>query len=362
MLFSCGGSMKYNGLNLSDLKNINRSEVLRLLNDQGDLSRKDIAVQLGLTPAAVTQICAGLLSEGLLVEKGEVRGEKRKAGRKKISLGINPHYAVILSINFSPDKVTMTICSMNGTPASKKSAEVSGPVADPDTFVSEVAAQAAEFYEKNAGREHLLGVGVVIPAKVNQKTGMCGPCEGLWERDVDLRRLFNNVFRAPVIFEEHGIAAAEAEVLIGNGRMSDTLLMFYQGKSIASTLTHRQRIYEKDDKLLGDIGQASVTDLEGKKLSLRDLARKTDHEDEDQMKRLLELSTNRLGELIRLFQPDRLIVAGSVFQSESYYTSFRKSILRECPDFSGDLIIKSVVDEKLSYICGYAAVFHQLLL
>ena len=86
--------MKYQGLNLTNLKNINRAKIVRLLNDRGNLSRKDIAAALNLTPAAVTQICSELLSEGVLVEKGEVR-EERRAGRRKINIGINENYGMI---------------------------------------------------------------------------------------------------------------------------------------------------------------------------------------------------------------------------------------------------------------------------
>ena len=46
--------MAYNGLNLENVKNQNRSSILKLLNDHGPMSRKDISARLGLTPASVT--------------------------------------------------------------------------------------------------------------------------------------------------------------------------------------------------------------------------------------------------------------------------------------------------------------------
>lgn len=49
----------------------NRSSILKLLNDCGAMSRKDIAIELGLTPATVTLICTELISAGFSVKKAK---------------------------------------------------------------------------------------------------------------------------------------------------------------------------------------------------------------------------------------------------------------------------------------------------
>ena len=80
--------MRYQGINLENVKRKNQSAVLRILNDRGTMSRKDIATVMGLTAASVTMICTELLDAGMIVELGEAEGEK-KAGRKKILIDIN---------------------------------------------------------------------------------------------------------------------------------------------------------------------------------------------------------------------------------------------------------------------------------
>ena len=49
------------GQNLKTLKSTNRSALLYLLNEKGEMSRKEIAKALNLTPAAVTKICQELI-------------------------------------------------------------------------------------------------------------------------------------------------------------------------------------------------------------------------------------------------------------------------------------------------------------
>ena len=58
--------MGYTGINMENVKSRNQSSILKLLNDAGPMSRKDIAAHLGLTPASVTTLCSDLLAEGML--------------------------------------------------------------------------------------------------------------------------------------------------------------------------------------------------------------------------------------------------------------------------------------------------------
>ena len=73
------------GMNMERVKKQNRSLILGYINDNGPLSRKDIAAATGLTPASVTQITTQLIDDGLLKELGAVRDEKRSVGRKRSS-------------------------------------------------------------------------------------------------------------------------------------------------------------------------------------------------------------------------------------------------------------------------------------
>ena len=79
--------MAYSGLNLGNVKNQNRSSILKLLNDHGPMPRKDLSARLGLTPASLTTLCGELLAQNILFELGEVQQEDKRAGRRKILLG-----------------------------------------------------------------------------------------------------------------------------------------------------------------------------------------------------------------------------------------------------------------------------------
>lgn len=83
--------MEQKGISKLDLKRQNRLQILRVVHENGAISRVDIASQLQLTRAAVTIITNEMIAEGVLQELGEapVELDKLQKGRRKILIGIN---------------------------------------------------------------------------------------------------------------------------------------------------------------------------------------------------------------------------------------------------------------------------------
>ncbi|MGC9322240.1 MAG: winged helix-turn-helix transcriptional regulator, partial [Kosmotogaceae bacterium] len=91
---------KTHGLNVSSIKLRNRSLILRLLRDQGPLSRREMALLSGLTPAAVTNLVNEMIDQGILKEAG-VAQRSSKAGRRRILIEIDKERKFIIGISIS---------------------------------------------------------------------------------------------------------------------------------------------------------------------------------------------------------------------------------------------------------------------
>ena len=74
--------MSYKGDNLMSVKRSNRSAALRILHEKGAMSRKRLAENMNLTPAAITKIVGEMIADGLLSE-GEMLSSSG-AGRREI--------------------------------------------------------------------------------------------------------------------------------------------------------------------------------------------------------------------------------------------------------------------------------------
>ena len=130
--------MAYSGLNLGNVKNQNRSSILKLLNDHGPMPRKDLSARLGLTPASLTTLCGELLAQNILFELGEVQQEDKRAGRRKILLGINYAYRHVLSISIEAPATSVTLCDLRGEHCITRRIPTDTSV-EPEVFLKRVA-------------------------------------------------------------------------------------------------------------------------------------------------------------------------------------------------------------------------------
>ena len=81
------------GNNTSDLVEMNRSAIVRIL-QQGEIcSRAEIAKLTGLTQASITKIVAVLIEMGIVSEVGFVRGN---GNRRSIGLRLNAEKKLVI--------------------------------------------------------------------------------------------------------------------------------------------------------------------------------------------------------------------------------------------------------------------------
>lgn len=103
------------GISILDIKRKNRQNILELLKQNGPMSRKDIAQELRLTPAAVTIIVTNLIEDGILYEKGsEINTEKITRGRKKILLDINYNVCYTFGVYLDKSYISVGLCNLKG--------------------------------------------------------------------------------------------------------------------------------------------------------------------------------------------------------------------------------------------------------
>ena len=101
------------------------------------MSRKDIAAELGLTPATVTLICSDLLSQGILCEKGELE-EAKRAGRRKVLIDINYQYRYVLSVRIEVVETSIAISNLKGKECYITKLRTDGTM-DPEMFLKKIA-------------------------------------------------------------------------------------------------------------------------------------------------------------------------------------------------------------------------------
>ena len=245
--------MKKTGISLENVKINNKSAILDVLNKKGAMSRKDIANELGLTPAAVTMLCAELMERNILLEKGEMQEEKR-VGRRKVSIDINYDYRCIAAVSIEVLTTYITIVNLKGKMIDQKIIDTESSI-EPERFLEKIAGECKVLLWENEKKpSDVLGIGVCIPGIVNRKEGASVNAYGIWNNVVPVRELMVRFMNCPVVVENNIKSFAEGELLYGMGKTGADLLFVKWGPGVGSAIVIGNQVYEGFDNKAAEIG------------------------------------------------------------------------------------------------------------
>ncbi len=141
----------------------NKLKILQLINQNGAISRVDIAKMLGFTKSAITIVTNEMVNEKLIYEKNIVinKSQKNVRGRKKILLDVNENFKLVLGIVLEKDRLTVGITNLFGQTVDVNSVQIS------KTMVSDISAIAYEMVSEILSvnwveKENILGIGAAI--------------------------------------------------------------------------------------------------------------------------------------------------------------------------------------------------------
>lgn len=236
---------------METVKKQNRASIFNFMNERGPISRKDIADELGLTPAAVTQICAKFIEQGMLLEKGTLT-EGVRAGRKKVLIDINYDYAYVFGIHIEWEKTVIALTNLRGE--IKNIREIpTNRRQEPELFLQQVAMQCRQLQaEASLMDAQIAGAGVGICGIIEQQTVHRSVCCGIWNEKVAVGRLLESFLNVPVVLDHNISALALAECMYGAGKERGKLLIIRWDASLESVvIVNRNSVKNRDGVLAG---------------------------------------------------------------------------------------------------------------
>ncbi|WP_027094602.1 ROK family transcriptional regulator [Cohnella thermotolerans] len=246
--------------NLQLMKGINTASLLSLLHREGELSRADLSRMTKLSPTTVSALVEELIGRGLVEEVGEKAAEG--AGRRAISLRINPGGGYVIGLSLSGQSLQCVLMDLHGGVL----AEWKTPIAEGN---GDIAAQlqraVAQCAERTKGMEagSLQGIGVAAPGIIDEASGSVVYSSYLKLSDLKVRKLLEAQHpEVPIRVVNDTNAAAFAEHYDGSGKDSRHLLYLTIGRGIGSGLILDGRIYSGSNGAAGEIGHIPV-DPEG---------------------------------------------------------------------------------------------------
>jgi len=235
--------------------------VLRLIWEQRQVSRVDIARLAGLSRSTVSEIIKEILPMGLVTETGE--GPSR-GGRRPIVLSFDDQACVILGVEMGGNHVAVALTDLRGKVLAWEEKE--HPVrTDPQgtrQLIADLCAECMEVADK-AGRP-LTGIGVAIPSPVDPSNpGILSP-EVLpaWNQELGLDSLAGR-YGVPLFVDNDANCGALAEYWWSESGKTDHLTYIKVATGIGSGHVIGGEIYRGATGVAGEIGHLAI-DPQGK--------------------------------------------------------------------------------------------------
>ena len=152
--------MPYEGDNMMGVKRNNRSAALRILHEQGSMSRKRLSESIKLTPAAITKIVGEMIAEGLLTEGSMLPGSG--VGRREVMVELNSRARAALGIFINLRQAVVSAVWLDGTVIFSEYFDLPEKAPAEET-IQMLCSRLTELAEQHAlQKELLLGVGVAM--------------------------------------------------------------------------------------------------------------------------------------------------------------------------------------------------------
>ncbi|QLD11873.1 ROK family transcriptional regulator [Microbacterium oleivorans] len=230
---------------------VTRSAVLAYIGGNGPTSRADLARELGVSPALITQHTRQLIADGLLIELDH---SPSQGGRPARLLGLVSDAGRAIGVKVVADHITAVEVGIDGSVARSATEPFN---AASGTAITRLGAMLRTFIDGGSGAP-LLGIGVGVPGNVDeQAVGTVDSTQLGWQR-VPLGEALRRELDLPVLVENNVNALAIAEALHGQARGHDNVLVITIGTGIGAGLMADGRVLRGRSGGAGEVGHVPV--------------------------------------------------------------------------------------------------------
>jgi len=221
--------------------------ILKTVFETESISRAEIARVTKLTRTTVSEVVAGLLSEGLVREMGL---SESIGGKPSILLSLVADSRYLIGLNLAQNKFIGAVVNLRGE--IKKTIEI--PIKDED---GEVALKQVYQILDNLLKEQwkpIVGIGVGAPGLINTRDGVVLQAVNLDWQNVPLGHLLQQRYNLPVSVMNDSQATAIGEFVYGDHGSDSNLIVVNVRRGIGAGILINGRIFQGDGGAAGEIG------------------------------------------------------------------------------------------------------------
>jgi predicted NBD/HSP70 family sugar kinase len=233
----------------------NASAVLQAALDHGPVARSTIARLAGLSPAAVSRLCADLTAAGLLREVPDAAGPKG-VGRPHVPVAVDTGRRVVCGLHIAVRHATLALVDLRGRVIASERLDHTGP--GPEHVLQRIAARLPGFVDQHADGRSPLGLGVASGGWVDREPGVIMENTPLGWHDVPVRDLMASATGLPVQVDSHSRALARAEQMFGDRRARSSVVHLFVGNVVDAAFATAGALHHGPRSAAGSVAHMPV--------------------------------------------------------------------------------------------------------
>ncbi|SMC08226.1 Sugar kinase of the NBD/HSP70 family, may contain an N-terminal HTH domain [Sulfobacillus thermosulfidooxidans DSM 9293] len=243
------------GLNISGVHRQNRRLILRLILQNPQISRIQLAERTHLTPASVSNITRALINEQYIQEVGTL-DEIRSIGRRAIGLRIrNGHYRTV-AVHMQRRQITIGLGELDGSVTQTQSLAIPDHP-HPEHLAKHIGREITKLVSTLTG-SHIVGIGVGTSGIVDTDTGMVNAALAYQWQNVPWAALLSQETGLPVAVDNNARGMALGEMLFGGQDASAWLVFFYVGQGIGVGAITNGQVFRGPNGIGGELGHMTI--------------------------------------------------------------------------------------------------------
>ncbi|WP_261833718.1 DNA-binding transcriptional regulator NagC [Vibrio ishigakensis] len=243
--------------NVDLVKQLNSAAVYRLIDQQGPISRIQIAELSHLAPASVTKITRQLLEFGYIQE---VAQQASTGGRRAISLKTQVTQFHTIAVRIGRDYLQLSLHDLSGAVLAQDESSIQ--YRDQGELVGQLFDKIALFKASNEARiQQLIAIGVILPGLVNPVQGEVEYMPNTKIDDLPLAKMLKEEFKVESFVGNDIRAMALAEHYFGATRDCNDSVMISVHRGTGSGIISGGQVFLGSNRNVGEIGHIQVDPL-----------------------------------------------------------------------------------------------------
>ncbi len=239
-----------------DLRRSNRTSILRELLFAGSTSRQALVGTTRLSSGTVGALVAEMLAEGLVVEDGS---QESGGGRPRTVIRMAAERAITVGVDLGERGLRVEAFDLAWRRRADLFVDLNVRSSDPDRVVSHVARAVRDVIDRAALPDaRVLGVGVSVPGIVERTADahVHAPAFG-WDA-VPIGRLLGDAIEGIVLVDNGAKTMGQAEIWFGAGKGAADAVVALLGIGVGAAIFTGGRLYRGSRSSAGEWGHTPI--------------------------------------------------------------------------------------------------------